>query len=36
MLPYLLRDGCIDVFGGVDAQLVEEAAADLIGLTIGW
>jgi len=35
MLTNLLIDGCIDEFGIVDAQLEEEAAADLVCLTVG-
>ena len=36
MLTNLLTDGYIDESFIVDAKLEEEAAADLIGLTIGW
>ena len=34
LISNLLRDGCIDKFGGVDAQFVEQTTADVVGLTI--
>ena len=34
LISNLLRDGCIDKFGCVDAQFVEQAASDVVGLTI--
>ena len=34
LISHLLRDGCINKFGCVDAQFVKKAAADDVGLTI--